>query len=231
MGKSAKTGATSGAITVRPVSNKSTGRVEERTPARRLARGRSRFRSAHIEATEKPDEKPSNGNDKRQEKDAPRSTKSDEINPANAKVKETKLDVHNVEKLMKEKQEKEMKEIEQNDEKAVQERQTPLKTSAAKKPQQNYATAKNDADKSKHDKVESKAATANTSKADEINRTDSYGSKPSESDKEKNTDKTTSRSSGRTLTAEERRNGRRYHDIQIVQLESEIEEDGKYRYK
>lgn len=32
-------------------------------------------------------------------------------------------------------------------------------------------------------------------------------------------------------SAEERRKGRKYHDIKIVQLESEIDEDGKYRYK
>lgn len=33
------------------------------------------------------------------------------------------------------------------------------------------------------------------------------------------------------LTPEKRSRGKKYHEIQIVQLESEIEENGKYRYK
>lgn len=40
-----------------------------------------------------------------------------------------------------------------------------------------------------------------------------------------------SKPASNVLTPEMRRKGKRYHDIQIIQLESEIEEDGKYRFK
>lgn len=93
-----------------------------------------------------------------------------------------------------------------------------------KKLQQKVAAAKNDAEKWKQDKFESKRKIS--SKPD---KRDSDESEPKESDEEEKPAKINSRNA--SPSAEERRKGRKYHDIQIVQLESEIEEDGKYRYK
>lgn len=231
--KPSKKDATSVAITERPVSRKP---AEQKVDSRRAARGRSRFRSANIETTEQPDKKESEAKAKLEQKEEPKSTKRDKIKPETAEVKEKKNDAKKVEKVDKQKEQKESedeKKIKEEEAAAEEEEKNlkPWKTSSVKNLQQKVAAARNDAEKWKHDKFESKRK--NSSQPD---NKDSNKSEPKESDeeeeeeeKEKHAEPKKSRIA--SPSAEERRNGRRYHDIQIVQLESEIEEDGKYRYK
>lgn len=137
-----------------------------------------------------------------------------------------------VEKEQKENEdEKKIKEEEDAAAEEEEKNSKPWKTSSVKNLQQKVAAARNDAEKWKHDKFESKRK--NSSQPD---NKDSNKSEPKESDDEDEEEEEVKHAEPKksriaSPSAEERRNGRRYHDIQIVQLESEIEEDGKYRYK
>lgn len=223
--KSSKKNSASVAITERAISRKPSVEKVEEPKSRRSARGRSRYRS---ETTEQPAELEKN--------EEPKSTKRDKIKPENTVANEKKNDVKKVEKVDKEKEagqkenenEKEIKEekaAEKEEEEEEEEKTSkPWKTSSVKKLQQKVAAAKNDAEKWKQDRFESKRR--NLPKSDKRN---SDESEPKERDSEQEPETKKSRTS--SPSADERRNGRKYHDIQIVQLESEIEEDGKYRYK
>lgn len=206
--------------TVRPVLKKSQRKVEESKLSRPLTRGRSRFHSANIETTVKPDEKKSDAKDKLEEKKEPTSTTSEELKkPENAEVEGKKIEIKEVEKFDNEMQEKEIEEkttqnvIEVEETVQTTEKPKPVKASPLK-----ISPAKFDAQKSKQgDKFESKSV-INSLRLDE-----------KKSAEEKKSDPKKLRSG--SPTPDERRNGKKYHEIQIVQLESEIEEDGKYRYK
>lgn len=221
-------------ITERPTSRKSAGvqqKVEE-PKSRRAARGRSRFRSANIETTEQPDEKESKVEKKEEQ---PKSTKRDKVKPENAEVKEKKNEVKKVEKVDKEKEEEQNeKEIKAEAEAKAEEKEEnpkPWQTSSVKKLQHKVAAAKNDAEKWKQDKFESKRK--NSSKPDKRSSDESEPKENNNDDDDDEVEPAENKSKSRIASpsAEERRKGRKYHDIQIVQLESEIEEDGKYRYK
>lgn len=220
--KSTKNNAANVAITERSVSKIVS---TEEPKSRRSARGRSRFRSVNIEAAEQLNEPKA----KRVKNDEPNSAKRDKLKPENAEAIEKKNDVKKVETVDKEKEDEKEKEktastaAEKVKEEEEEKNAKPWKTSSVQKLQQKVAAAKNDAENWKQDEFVAKRKTPSSN----FDRRNLNESEP----KERDSDEEQKKYRTASPSAEERRNGRKYHEIQIVQLESEIEEDGKYRYK